>query len=239
MPEVLKELGQLPVGSHCVGFYVSHEEAADHAADFLAGAPEGQAASYWVGDASLEAYYKERLAERAPEQVGCVHVLDHEQVHEVDGKLRPVDEVLQFVGTHPDGVTAAGDTMSRFLTEENVHEHLEYEAWFEEQPRDASRFLCPYDLRKIPPGEAPRVLQALGAHHSHVVLSGSDEPAVRLLQLFVFGTPGQLPPELGESLRWAMQAGLVWTAGPSYEMSLTEAGDRIVREWSRSATLDW
>ena len=115
MPEVLNDLAHLPTGSHAIAFYASREEAAEQAADFLAGSPDGQAASFWVADASLVPLYSERLAVRAPEQVGCVHVLDHEQVQPMDGKLRPVAEVLDFVGSHPDGVTGGADTITEVL----------------------------------------------------------------------------------------------------------------------------
>jgi len=239
LPEVLTELVHLPLGSHCISFHATREEAADHAVEFLAGAPQGQASSYWVGDPSLETYYRDRLAERAPNQVGCVHVLDHEQVHEVDGRLRPVGEVTSFVGAHPEGVTGGAETITRYWTPENVPDHLEYEAWFDAQARDASRFLCPYDLRRIPPEDASRTMRELGAHHSHVVLSLSEEPAVRLLQLFVFGTAETLPPELGDSFRWAMREGLVRVPGPGSEMTLTDAGVNVIRKWSETTSIDW
>jgi hypothetical protein len=168
-----------------------------------------------------------------------VRVLDHEQDETVGGRLRPVREVREFVGGHPEGVTGGGDTISDYLTPDNVEEHLEYEGWFDDQPRDRSRFLCPYDLRKIPPQAAPGVLRQLGAHHSHAILSASTEPAVRLLQLFVFGAPEDLPAELKDTLRWATEHGLVRRGGADEDLELTPAGEEIVRDWSRAAIIDW
>lgn len=239
MPEVLADLVHLPLGSHCVSFHASREEAADHAARFLAGTPSGQAASYWVPDASLIAYYDERVRTHAPQQVGCVQPLGHEQVDWVDGKLRPTSEVSAFVRDHPEGVTAAGETLSLYWTSDTIPQHLEYEQWFDEQPREHSRFLCPYDLRKVPPDMAPNVLRELGAHHSHALLSDSQEPAVRLLQLFVFGNPDQLPAQLTETYQWAVGSGFVEDRGPREEMSLTRLGELLVRDWESGTTIEW
>ena len=239
MPEVLDDLVHLPLGSHCVSFHASREEAADQAVSFLAGRPDGQAAAFWVADSSLLAYYDEKIAERAPEQVGCVHVLPHEQVGPVAGKLRPVEEVQEFLADHPEGVTGGADTLSLYWSPETIPDHLEYEAWFQQQPRDGSRFLCPYDLRRVPPESAPEVMRELGKNHSHAALSTSEEPAVRLLQLFVFGTAESLPSQLGETLTWARDTGLVEVGQPTDDLALTESGEEVVREWSGSAQLDW
>jgi hypothetical protein len=235
---MLDDLSGLPPGSHCLSFHTDGEEAATNAVQFVAGAPPGQPVRYWVPDAALQSYYQQKLATEAPEQVGCVQVLDHEQVRPVEGKLRPVEEVLQFVGAHPEGVTAAGETLSRYWTPATVPEHLEYEAWFEEQPRGRSRFLCPYDLRRVPPEHAPETLRDLGAHHSHVVLSSSSAPAVRLLQLFVFGTPAALPPGLTDTYRWAVGEQLVEAGSPFEEMTIANAGTELVRAWSESTSVD-
>lgn len=239
VPEVVSEAIHLPLGSHCISFHVSREEAADHAVQFLADSPPGLAASYWVPDAFLAAYYTDRLARVAPTQVGCVRVLGHEQVEPVEGRLRPVREVREFVGGHPDGVSGGADTISDYLSPENLDDHLEYERWFDEQPRTGSRFLCPYDLRKVPPREAPTVLRELGRHHSHAILSASTEPAVRLLQLFVFGSAEAVPEPLRDTYRWATEHVLVESDGPSDALRLTPAGEEIVRDWSRSAVIDW
>ena len=186
MPRVVADLIHLPMGSHCIAFYASQDEGAETAAEFLAGTPEGQAAAFWVADTALQSYYRDRVEEISPRHVGCVLVLDGEQVESDEGKLRPVDEVRTFVASHPDGVTGGADTISRYWTPGTFPEHVEYEAWFDAQPRDGSRFLCPYDLRRVPASEAPGLLRELGRHHSHASLSSSPEPAVRLLQLFVF-----------------------------------------------------
>jgi hypothetical protein len=236
MPEVLDDLVHLPLGAHCVSFHASRDEAADQAVSFLAGSPDGQAASFWVADSTLLAYYDEKLAVRAPEHVGCVHVLPHEQVGPVAGKLRPVEEVQEFVAGHPGGVTGGADTLSFYWSPETIPDHLEYEQWFEDQPREGSRFLCPYDLRRIPPESAPEVLRELGKHHSHAALSASDEPAVRLLQLFIFGGARDLPPQLLETLRWARDSRLIERGD---DLVLTESGEAVVRDWSRAARFDW
>ncbi len=239
MPELVQDPAALPLGVHCVSLHAGEEEAADHAVAFLAGAPPEQAASYWVADPRLAAYYSERLAVEAPNRVGCVQVLDREQVEPSDGRLRPVGEIRAFVSGHPEGVTGGADTISRHWNARTVPEHLEYEAWFDEQPRDDSRFLCPYDLRSLPTDRAPEILRALGAHHSHAILSQSSEPAVRLLQLFVFGSPGAVPAALRGTLEWAQRERLVAVVGRDEELRLTEEGERLVRTWGQDAVVDW
>ncbi|HTW76331.1 MAG TPA: hypothetical protein VMG14_01000 [Thermoplasmata archaeon] len=239
MPQVLEDLAELPPGAHGLSFHSDSNEAQDHAVRFLSGAPKEAAASYWVATPEIAERYNERLASDLPERVGCVASLGHEQVEDHEGRLRPVGEVTEFVREHPDGVTAAADTISLFWDLESVPEHLEYEEWFQEQPRDRSRFLCPYDLRRVPADVAPDVLRDLGRHHTHVVLSSSPEPAVRLLQLFVFGTPSELPKQLGSELRWAREHRLVHAAGPDVPFELTEQGRVAVREWGERTTVDW
>lgn len=238
MPEVIDSLLRLPVGAHCLSLHASEVEAAEHAVEFLAGTPEGQSASYWVSEPSLQAYYQERLAERAPAQVGCVHVLEGEQVEPSDGGLRPVLPVREFVGGHPEGVTGGADTISLYWTRDTVPAHLEYERWFDAQPRGNSRFLCPYDLRTVPADGAPEVLRALGQHHSHAVLSGSTEPAIRLLELFVFGRPADLPPGLRGTYLWARAEGLIEDGPEETELALSGDGTRIVEEWGRRVRVD-
>lgn len=240
MAALLDDLQHLPAGSHCVSFHASEEEAARHAVSFLSGAEPSTGVRYWVPDERLRSYYDHWLAAEAPRQVGCVAVLTHEQVAPgADGELRPVPEVLEFVRAHPEGVTAAGDTLSRYWSAENLPEHLEYEEWFDQQPRAHSRFLCPYDLRRIPPGSAPEALAKLTDAHSHVVLSASREPGVRLLQLFLFHPVERLPEALDENLGWAVRRGLIELDGRREALSLTPAGERIVEEWSARAILDW
>ena len=239
MPEVVGDPSGLPLGSHCLSLHADPEEAADHAVRFIAGSPEGLEPSYWVTDPELASDYNQRLASLAPAHVGCVSVLDHEQVHPVDGRLRPVPEIAGFLLAHPNGVTGGADTISSHWTVEDLPAHLEYETWFDAQPRRGSRFLCPYDLRRIPPALAPEVLRELGAHHSHVVLSSSDDSAVRLLQLFVFGSPEELPPQLWESYRWAKEEGLLREGAPPEPLDHTEMGTDLVRRWSETTTVDW
>jgi hypothetical protein len=217
---------------------VSPEEAADRALSFLAGTPAGQASSYWVAEPALASYYNLRLKDRAPEQVGCVQALEGEQVESLDGKLRPVPEIQNFSEVHPEGITSGADTITQYWGPDNVPEHLEYEAWLEAQPRQGSRFYCPYDIRRIPSGAAAEILRELGRQHSHAVLSDSSEPAVRLLQLFVFGVPNQVPPELAATLAWARSGGFLREGKPSEDLELTTAGEHVVREFGRRAEAD-
>ncbi|MFZ0892432.1 MAG: MEDS domain-containing protein [Thermoplasmata archaeon] len=235
----MSDLVELPLGSHCISFHASREEASAHAASFLAGNLPGMAAMYWVTDADTADYYSDRLSTQAPDQVGCVAILRHEQVEPVEGKLRPVSEVKEFIRAHPEGVSACGETISAYWSPENIADHVEYESWFQEQPRSKSRFLCPYDLRKVPPEMAPKVLRELGAQHSHAALSRSPDPAVRLMQLFAFGTPAEIPPQLRDTYRWATDQNLITATDPIEEMTLTSKGAQIVADWSRTATIDW
>ncbi len=239
MPEVVNDLVELPLGSHCISFHVSREEASEQAVSFLAGNLPGMAAMYWVTDATVADYYSDRLSAQAPNQVGCVAILNHEQVESVQGKLRPVSEVNDFIHAHPEGVSAAGETLTAYWTPENIPDHVEYESWFQEQPRSNSRFLCPYDLRKVPPEMAPKILRDLGAQHSHAALSRSPDPAVRLMQLFAFGTPAEIPSQLRDTYHWATQQGLIATSDPMEELTLTPKGEQVVADWSRTATIDW
>ena|SRR5580700_3299177 len=239
MLEVLDDLSQLPLGAHALSLHASRREAADHAVAFIKGTPEGQAVAYFVPDAALAQYYDDRLSEAAPDHLGCVHALGHEQVEFVDGRLRPVAEVRELIGQHPEGVTAAGETLSQYWAPENMPEHLEYESWFDDQPREDSRFLCPYNLREVPPEMASNVLRELGSHHSHVMLSQCDEPAARLLQLFIFAVPRDLPTSLQATLGWAVAEGLVRVEDAGQEMALTKAGEALVRRWGLEATVNW
>jgi hypothetical protein len=232
-PEVIEDLADLPLGSHCVSFHADEEEAARQAASFLAGSPPQQPTHYWVADvAAAERCARELLRRTDPEHVGCVAILSREQVEFVGGRLRPIPEVTEFVEAHPEGVTAGGETLSHYWSPGDVPEHLEYEAWFDEQPRENSRFLCPYDLRRIPPHLAPTILRDLGSHHSHVALSRSAEPIEELLELFVFGLPSELPVRLLPTFEAAAAAGLVTAASPTAELRLTVAGEHRVQEWS-------
>lgn len=239
MAELVEDLAALPNGSHCVSFHVGPGEAADHAVSFLAGNPPGNAASFWVSDSELVPIYEEKLARVAPEQVGCVRALDHEQVERTGDRLRPVAEVTEFVKAHPEGVSGGADTITQYWAPPNVADHLEYEAWFDSQPRERSRFLCPYDLRRVPTEEAPSILRELGRHHSHVQLSSSSNPGVRLLQLFVFSTPTALPEPVREIFHWAVGQGYVEDRGPEAEFALTSAGRQLVSEWARVTSVDW
>jgi len=239
VPQVLDTPYEVPLGGHVLSFYSSDREASDQAVAFVSGAPEGLASVYFVDRKETADDYNARLERESPNHVGCVLFLEHEQVVSDGAHLRPAAEVVTFLGQHPDGVSAAGDTISRYWDAGSLPQHLEYERWFQEQPRASSRFLCPYDLRRVPADEAPGVLGELGKHHSHVVLSSSAEPAVRLLQLFVFGTPGDLPKDLGPDLEWAQGEGFVHDAAADEPLVLTPEGRSVVREWADRTTVDW
>jgi hypothetical protein len=232
MPAVLENLEKLPPGSHAVSFHASRAEAERHALDFIRGAPEGQPVSYWVSRADLAHRYNELLAREDPRHVGCVVPLPTEQVELREGRLRPVSAVFAFIEQHPDGATAAGETISSHWNASNVDAHLEYEAWFDAQPRDDFRYLCPYDLRQIPSTHPEQVMRELGRVHPQVVFSPSPEPAVRLLQLFVFEKIRELPPVQELNLGWALRTELVQSIRSPAELELTHRGDDVVAEWS-------
>jgi hypothetical protein len=231
MVEVVEDASQLPLGSHAISLHVSQKEAARKAAEFLAGAPPGQEAAYWVADEGLLPMYRESVAELAPERVGAVQVLDGPQVARVGPELRPVEEVTDFVRAHPEGVTGAGETITWYWTPEQIPDYLEYEEWFHQQARGASRFLCPYNLRDVPADDAPAILRALGARHSHVVLSSSSATTARVLQLFVFPTASDIPGGLRAELEWAVEEGYVSVAEDTGLLDLTEAGQELLVDW--------
>ena len=239
MPQVIDEGRTAPLGTHTLSLHSNAHEARAHAVSFLAGAPKGQAASYWIGDAEALPSYRADIAAQDPAHVGCVAILPHSQVEPVGDLLRPAAEIREFVEAHPEGFTAGGDTLSLFWSDPTIPAHLEYEAWVAGQPFDHARLLCPYDLRRIPPAQAPAILRELGRHHSHVVLSGSGQPAVRLLQLFVFPDARHLPAVLAETLDWALKTGLARLDEEGRALSLTATGEELVAEWSREATVDW
>jgi hypothetical protein len=234
VPEALEDLADLPLGAHCLGLYADLEEDAEHAAEFVAGAPTWHATAYWVPDRGTSDRCTERIARDGPDHVGCVGILPGGQVEAVEGRLRPVEEIRAFLGAHPEGVSAGADTLSRGLTAGTTPDYLEYEAWFDVQPRDSCRFLCPYDLRMIPPQLAPAVLRDLGAHHSHVALSASESPAVRLLQLFVFARYQDLPAPLLADAEEATAAGLLTVDPATGTFELSERGVFLIEGWSHA-----
>ena len=239
MVEVVEDARDVPNGGHALSLHASRKESGENAVAFLAGAPSARSARYFVSDTETAKEYRESLAVRAPDHVGCVAILPEGQVAAGADGIRPSAKVRAFLAEHPEGVTAAGETITRHWTIANVPEHLEYERWFDEQPRNHSRFLCPYDLREIPPKIAPEVLRTLGNRHSHVVLSRSREPAVRLLQLFVFPTVAEIPGPLESSLAWAEAERLVERRGAPPVLELTPHGEQLVRAWSLTAVVDW
>ncbi len=232
MARLLQAASDLPIGAHCVSFHASQQEACDQAVSFISGCPNDQAASYWVAERTLLPMYESELKARLPQRPDVVHVLGHSQVHKVGDVLRPVPEVLAFIGQHPEGVTAGGETLTWFWTPETIHEHLEYERWFETQPRQRSRFICPYNLRKVPPGDVLEVLRELSEHHSHVVLSQSRDRPVRLMQLFLFANADSIPEALRPDLRWAVDAGYVQVESPSPLLFLSASGRQLLDDWT-------
>ena len=238
-PAVLANPSEIPLGAHALTLHAGPTEAADHVASFLEGAPDSQAARFWVPDGSSAALLAEVVEKRSPAHVGCIAILTTEQVEPTDGKLRPVATIRAYIGEHPEGVTAGAGTISSYLTEENAAAHAEYEAWFDRQSRENCRFACPYDLRSIPVEAGPELLRELGAHHSHVVLSHSDEPGALLLELFLFDRPSEMPEELRETLRWALDRQLVTDGGSDVPLALTAAGEAVVRDWGSRSTVDY
>ncbi len=239
MTQVIEDLRGLPKGSHALSFHASDREARDRAVRFIQGAPEGQRAAYWVEDEALKAEYDRRLAEAAPLQVGCVGILPEGQIENTPAGLRPVAAVREFVVAHPEGVTAGADTLFRHWDPQDPRPVLEYEEWFDGLARDQSRFLCPYDLRKLPSsdaGTAARSIRELASHHSHVALSETEDPALRLLQLFVFASEDEIPDALRSAFREASAGGLIESGGSEGPFFLTAAGEAVVADWSQSMT---
>jgi hypothetical protein len=232
MPELVEDLSELPQGSHCLSLHLGRREAAEHAASFLAGTVDGQTASYWVGDSEAAESTRAAVLEQCPEHIGCVAILPHEQVEPDAGRLRPAHEIKEFLREHPGGVTAAGETLTMYWAPESMPAHLEYETWFQEQPRDSCRFMCPYDLRMIPAHLAPEVLRDLGAHHSHIALSSTRDPVAQTLELFVFPSAADLPSPLRMTLERSLNAGWVSLNEASGRLSLTSAGEEVVQQWS-------
>jgi hypothetical protein len=243
VPSVAVSATELPKGSHAAAFYADRVEAAEQAAAFLAGAPERQSARFWVPSDAAAEEYLEAAQVIAPSRVDAIEVLPTEQVEPTEGKLRPVAPVRAFIADHPEGVTAAGGTISYYWNRESVPEHLEYERWFDHERSagagDESRYLCPYDLRTVPPELAPRVMRELGASHSHVVLSASEEPGAHLLELFLFETTERIPSSLTETLAWAIREQFVEIDPASHVVGLTGKGEQIVREWGQGCIIDW
>jgi hypothetical protein len=239
MTELISDLRELPRGSHALGFYSSEREAADRALRFLQGAPPGQRTAYWVEDEALKAEFDRRLSEAAPLQVGCVGILPEGQIESTPSGLRPVAEIREFVAAHPEGVTAAADTLHLHWDPQDPRPVLEYEEWFDGLARDESRFLCPYDLRELAAPDArgaARAVRELASHHSHVALSETEDPALRLLQLFVFASEEEVPEVLMPAFRQASDEGLIETGGSGGAFLLTAAGERLVADWSHSMT---
>ena len=229
----LDSCGEVPVGGHCVSFHATQEEAADQAASFVAGAAPSQAASYWVPQPGLLPLYRDRMASMDARRVRSIRVLAGPQVHRVGQRLRPVEEVAAFVERHPEGVTGGAETISWYWTADDIKDHLEYEQWFQLQPRAHSRFLCPYDLRRIPADDALPILRELVGHHSHLVLSRGRDESIRLLQLLLFSDAREIPPWLASDLAWGLRSGYVTVGEHTGHLSMTTEGHQLLDAWRR------
>ncbi len=230
-PELISDLSKLPMGSHCLELFASEEEAADRAASFLAGAEDPKATSYWVADDRLVALNREHVARRDPRHEGNVHRLRGPQVVRREGVLRPTGEIIRFVRGHPEGVTGGAAAITGYWTREEIPAYLEYEEWFHRQARERSRFLCPYDLRKVPADLAAGVLPELARHHSHLVVSSVRQPASLLVQLLVFPSAGSVPKELRKVLNWAVREGLLGLEGHEKRPVLARKGVDLALAW--------
>jgi hypothetical protein len=229
--EVIETADRVPLGSHALAVYATPEEATHLLAAFASGAPRGQPTRLFVSDE--EQARAQRLAIGAG-PTEHLKVLPEGQAVLSEGRLRPAPAVRDFVEAHGEGVTAAGDTVSRHLTSSNARLFMEYEHWFDRQPRTRSRFLCPYDLRLLPTDQAPSILRSLAQHHSYVVLSGCRDPDIQLLQLFLFERQVPPPAPLASSLSWALAEKLVVRYPLTDRLGLTPDGQRIVRAGSRA-----
>lgn len=229
IPEVVSDLAELPPGSHCLSFYASDEEAADQAAAFLAGAEDPRSATYWVADGKLLAYTRKRVRARAPAMTSRVKVLGGPQAVRTGAHFRPTVEVVRFVSEHPEGVTAAGQTITRYWTRETIPGHVEYEQWFHQQPRRNCRFLCPYDLRRVPADLAGKVLPMLAQNHSHMALSKVPDPASLILQLSVSPRLADVPKELEGILNWSLTQGFTKLDKDRSAVSMALEGEQFAK----------
>jgi hypothetical protein len=233
MAECLDATSQVPVGAHCLSLHATQEEAADHAAAFLSGSPPEHATSYWVAQAGLVPLYRERIGAVDPRHVRSIRVLAGPQVHRVDHRLRPVEEITSFFERHPEGATCGADTITWYWTPDDIRDHLEYEQWFQLQPRVRNRFLCPYDLRRIPLDDAVPVLRELADHHSHLVFSRDRQNPIRLLQLMIFVNTDDIPTTMSSDLDWAVDAGYATVGDETGSLSPTLTGRDLLESWGR------
>ncbi len=228
-PTVLEDPEQLPPGSHCLSLYASDEEAALRAAAFLAGAEDPSRATYYVSGERLLAYTRRHVRARSPRLAQRVRDLGGPQTVREGPYFRPAAEVVRFVREHPEGVSTGGQTITQYWSRETIAGHLEYEQWFQQQPREGSRFLCPYDLREVPVDLAPRVLANLALHHSHIIFSTAPEPASQVLQLATSPRLEEMSPTLERSARWCLQEGFATVEAGSGTLTLAERGESFAR----------
>ena len=216
----------LPRGSHAVAFYAGEEERAEVASRFISGAPVGQAVGFWVLDFRTDGQDNDRLGSRLRITWGASRRSARRRSSPARVAFGPWPRFADSCRTTR-RASRAGRTPSRTTSRTRTPpSHLKYESWFQSLPREASRFLCPYALRRIPPESAPEIMRELGKDHSHVVLSSSPGPAVRLLQLFLFTSSAESPERAHAELRWARNRGSVYLARRRDTLELTPAGRR-------------
>lgn len=218
---LLNDLAEMPAGSHALALHDSAAEGAEHATAFLCSAPDPSSCSYWVDDPRLLELYRARVARSGPDRSGSVRLLPGSQVEPFGSRLRPVREVREFVGSHPKGVSVAAESTSRALNFESLPKFEEYERWLGRQPNRVSRYLCPYDLRRVPLDHAPSLMRALGEAHTHLLLSWTEDLVLRLLEVFLFATPNGVPEGLQGTLEQARDAGwLGYEAGRGFSWTV-------------------
>ncbi|MDE1819238.1 MAG: hypothetical protein KGJ23_02840 [Euryarchaeota archaeon] len=239
MPILLKDLSSLPSGTHAIAFHDSGEEEAEHAVAFLRGASDPGATAYWVAEPWVADLVREKLPRISARFEGAIRDLQGPQVAATQRVLRPVPEIAEFVSAHPRGVSAGADAVSYYWTREDVPRIEEYESWFDQQPRGGSRFLCPYDLRRIPLDMAPSLMRQLGSAHDHLTLSDSEDPISRLVQAFLFASPQGVPEGLRGTVDEALDNGWLYYR-PSHGFSWTVRGEhfsQLLRERTRTVPL--
>ncbi|MCI4322406.1 MAG: MEDS domain-containing protein [Thermoplasmata archaeon] len=218
-----------PPDSHTLSFHASPSEAAGTVAAFLKGAAEcSQPGIVFTSREEMLRRYQAEVHRIAPELEVAFRQLAGPHVHETSDGLRPPDEVMALAAAHPTGVSMCGDTLSQFLSEQNLPEVLAYETWYESLRPFPHRGLCPYDLSSLPTRDLDRTLTQLVGAHSHVVLSHDPRPHVQLVQMLVTPLVRDPPPGSWEVLERAMDQGLIeWSGRGPATVGLTIQGVRF------------
>lgn len=234
--EVLDDPADLPIGCHAFSFHASVEEAADHASGHLWNSPTIDQGAYWIGTGRPRAPYEEAILRRRPEMLTALRSLETPSTEATDGALRPIKEVVAWVENHPDGVVAAAETLSWYWDPIHAPMNIAYEQWFHTLERRHSRFLCPYDLRRVPIGVAGLVLPKLRRVHTHLVLSTDRRPEIRVMQLLAFQGESELPELLAGDMERGILEGHFDRGAPGAGLRLTPLGVRFLStRFGRSA----